>query len=53
MNLGFYSGASLQDKDNILEGEGKKMRHIRIRKPEDIQPEKFKDLIREAVKYEV
>ncbi|GAB3790228.1 DUF1801 domain-containing protein [Virgibacillus kimchii] len=52
VNLGFYSGASLQDENNLLEGEGKKMRHIRIRKMEDIQPEKFRDLIREAIKYD-
>src|SRR5690625_915733 len=37
VNLGFYSGAVLQDGDHLLEGEGKKMRHIRIRKMEDIQ----------------
>ena len=50
VNLGFYSGANLQDKDNMLEGGGKKMRHIRFRKLEDIQPEKFKALIIEAMK---
>ncbi|MFA1819084.1 DUF1801 domain-containing protein [Virgibacillus oceani] len=52
VNLGFYSGAMLQDKDNILEGEGKKMRHIRIKKMEDVQQEKMKALIEEAIEYE-
>lgn len=52
VNLGFYSGASLKDEHDLLEGEGKKMRHIRMKKMEDIPPEKIKDLIREAVEYE-
>ncbi|GAB3063031.1 DUF1801 domain-containing protein [Virgibacillus ainsalahensis] len=49
VNLGFYSGAMLKDKDNLLEGTGKQMRHIRIKKLEDIQPEKIKSLIQEAI----
>ncbi|OZU90592.1 hypothetical protein CIL03_05485 [Virgibacillus indicus] len=52
VNLGFYSGASLNDKDNLLEGTGKKMRHIRIKKLEEIQSEKFKALIQEAIELE-
>jgi hypothetical protein len=52
VNLGFYSGASLEDKEDILEGEGKKMRHIRIKKMEDIQEEIYRGLIREAIAYE-
>ncbi|WP_164215076.1 DUF1801 domain-containing protein [Virgibacillus sp. YIM 98842] len=51
VNLGFYFGASLQDEGNLLEGEGKKMRHIRVRKPEEIQPDKFTALIQEAIAY--
>ncbi|WP_019413979.1 DUF1801 domain-containing protein [Paenisporosarcina sp. TG20] len=49
VNLGFYFGASLKDKENLLEGTGKQMRHIRIKKLEEIQPEKFKVLIQEAI----
>ena len=49
VNLGFYSGASLADKDNLLEGTGKQMRHIRIKKVDEIQSEKIKALIQVAI----
>ncbi|MFD1040391.1 DUF1801 domain-containing protein [Virgibacillus byunsanensis] len=51
VNLGFYFGATLEDKDNLLEGTGKKMRHIRVKKLEDIQTEKFISLIQEAIEF--
>lgn len=31
VNLGFYKGADLPDPDGLLEGTGKKLRHIKIR----------------------
>lgn len=31
VNLGFYQGASLTDPDGLLEGTGKKLRHIKCR----------------------
>ena len=31
VNLGFYKGADLADPDDLLEGTGKKLRHIKIR----------------------
>ena len=30
VNLGFYHGASLPDPDGLLEGTGKRLRHIKI-----------------------
>ena len=53
VNLGFYFGASLLDKDNLLEGTGKQMRHIRIKKLDEIQPEKIKALIQAAIEFKV
>ena len=52
VNLGFYYGASLIDKDNLLEGTGKQMRHIRIKKLDEIKSEKIKALIQEAIEFE-
>ena len=51
VNLGFHKGNELQDKDtdNLLQGTGKTMRHIRIKKIEEIQPEAFTRLIKEAI----
>ncbi len=41
-------GASLEDPDGLLEGTGKKLRHVKIRSEEDIQPELFASWIRQA-----
>jgi hypothetical protein len=39
VNLGFYYGAELPDPKGLLEGTGKKLRHIKIRdKEESAQP---------------
>ena len=36
VTLGFYNIDKIDDPDKILEGEGKTLRHIKIRKKEDI-----------------
>ena len=52
VNLGFHKGNVLQEKDinNLLQGTGKTMRHISMKKMEEIQPEAFTTLIQEAVR---
>lgn len=51
VNLGFQKGNELEEKDihNLLQGTGKTMRHIRIKKMEDIKPEVFTSLIQAAM----
>lgn len=51
VNLGFQKGNELQKKDidNLLQGTGKTMRHIRIKRIEDIKPEAITSLIQEAM----
>ena len=51
VNLGFQKGNELEEKDihNLLQGTGKTMRHIRIKKMEDIKPEVFTSLIQAAI----
>lgn len=51
VNLGFQKGNELQEMDvnNLLQGTGKTMRHIRIEKREDIQSEVFISYIRAAM----
>ncbi|MDP2237774.1 MAG: DUF1801 domain-containing protein [Bacteroidales bacterium] len=39
LSLGFNSFQKLDDPDNLLEGTGKDMRHIKIRKLEEINAE--------------
>ncbi len=50
-NLGFYKGVHLPDPENLLEGTGKELRHVKIRKESDVKPEPLKRLIREAFAY--
>ena len=49
VNLGFNWGASLADPDEILEGEGKQIRHIRIRTPEDLRRPEIREYVRRAI----
>ena len=48
VNLGFYRGALLADPDALLEGTGKKMRHVKVRSLEDIGNAALRTLIEAA-----
>jgi hypothetical protein len=39
VTIGFFQSQILDDPNGLLEGTGKDMRHIKIRKPEDVNPE--------------
>jgi uncharacterized protein DUF1801 len=49
-NLGFNDGATLADPKGILEGSGNRIRHIKIRKPEDLKRPELRTYIRRARK---
>lgn len=49
VNLGFYQGAEISDPEGLLQGTGKQMRHIQVKKLEEIKPEAFISLIHEAI----
>lgn len=48
VNLGFYQGVSLDDPSGILEGTGKKLRHIKIKSLDDADNPALQDLIEAA-----
>ena len=50
VNLGFNQGATLADPDGILEGAGKQIRHIKIRKPSDLTRPETRAYVRRALK---
>ena len=50
VNLGFNYGLVLPDPDQLLEGTGKKFRHIKILKLEDVKHPGLKKLLQAAVK---
>src|SRR6266850_899492 len=50
VNLGFNDGATLDDPLGILEGAGKRIRHIKIRTPADLARPELRDYVRRALK---
>jgi hypothetical protein len=50
VNLGFNQGATLEDPKGILEGKGSRIRHIKIRTPEDLQRPEIRSYLRRARK---
>ena len=50
VNLGFNHGATLADPDGILEGNGKQIRHIKIRTPSDLARPEVRTYMRRARK---
>ena len=49
VSLGFFNGAALTDRDGVIEGTGKKMRHVKVRDLSDIRGEQFSSWVRESV----
>jgi hypothetical protein len=49
-NLGFNNGMDLPDPDKLLEGAGKKFRHVKIRNIEDVKRSTLRKLLQDAVK---
>ncbi|MGE0790359.1 MAG: DUF1801 domain-containing protein [Sandaracinaceae bacterium] len=49
MNLGFWRGAQLPDPHGLLQGDGDRMKHIALHRPEDYRPQHVEELIRAAV----
>ena len=51
VNLMFNRGAELDDPDGVLEGEGKIIRHIKVRRPEDLKNPHLRKFIRASIKH--
>jgi hypothetical protein len=49
VNLGFFQGTRLPDPEGLLEGTGKLLRHVKIRRVEDVEKPGLRELIRAAV----
>lgn len=49
VNLGFYRGTSLPDPAGLLEGTGKGLRHVKIRRLEEVERPEVRELIVAAV----
>jgi hypothetical protein len=49
VNLGFYHGATLDDPEGLLEGTGRKLRHVKIRRASDASDPAVVALLRRAI----
>lgn len=47
-NVGFYYGAMLADPAGLLEGDGKRMRHVKLRLGKELDAEALGDMIAAA-----
>lgn len=51
LNFGFFYGAHLPDPDNLLEGKGVDLRHVKIRSGADLEAPALRQLIDDASRY--
>ena len=50
VNVGFFLGAWLEDPESLLEGTGKRMRHVKLKPNQTIKREALKSLIKQSYK---
>jgi hypothetical protein len=48
VNIGFWRGTSLKDPGKVLQGDGDKMRHVKIHGPADLKEKVLRPLIRQS-----
>src|SRR5258708_32463419 len=48
INLGFYWGARMDDPEGVLQGDGKQLRHIKIKSEADLGPPLIRDYLQRA-----
>ena len=50
VQFGFFMGSALKDPNKLLEGSGRYVRHIKVRKSSEIDARAFAALLRQAIK---
>ena len=50
VQFGFFRGASLKDPKALLQGNGAYVRHIKLRKPSDLEEKAFRALLKQAAR---
>lgn len=49
VNLGFWRGADLDDPDGLLEGDGTRMKHLKLLAADDLRPAAVRGFVRQAI----
>jgi hypothetical protein len=50
VQFGFFRGAALKDPKELLEGDGKYVRHVKVRKTSEIDERAFTALLKQAAR---
>lgn len=50
VNIGFWRGTEMDDPHKVLQGDGERMRHIKITTIDEIPTDALRDLVKQAVK---
>ncbi len=50
VSIGFWRGAEMEDPGKVLEGEGDRMRHLKVRADDEIPADALRDFVRQAVR---
>lgn len=48
VQFGFFRGSALKDPKGLLEGKGEYVRHVKVRRPADIDERAFASLLKQA-----
>lgn len=48
VSIGFSNGSEMPDPEGLLEGSGKRQRHVKIKKPEDLQKPALRELLQQV-----
>jgi hypothetical protein len=49
VQFGFFYGARLEDPRAVLQGSAKYVRHVKLRKPSELEPAVLKALLKQAI----
>ncbi len=49
VDFGFFQGALLDDPQQLLQGKGKFLRHVKVRKPADVKEKVLVPLLKQAL----
>jgi len=50
VTFGFWRGIELSDPKRLLEGDGERMKHVKVASPADVRTTQFSAWVKEAVK---
>lgn len=50
VNFGFWRGVDLEDPKGLLQGDGERMRHVKLTSTDEVNPRAFRAFVKDAVR---